>query len=67
MAFLFVFGLPAVLFTVIGRAAAPAHSTSVAGTVRHLGEDLLRGLRVCAMNAPQHLRGGSAAAAVSAR
>lgn len=67
MAFLFVFGLPAVLFTAIGRAAAPARSTSAAGTVRHLGRDLLRGLRVCAMNAPQHLGGGSAAAAVPTR
>jgi hypothetical protein len=58
MAFL-VFGLPAVLFTVIGRAAAPARPTSVLGQLGRLGEDLARGLRVCAMTAPQHL--GSAA------
>jgi hypothetical protein len=59
MAFL-VFGLPVVLFTAIGRAAAPARTTSAAGVLGRLGQDLARGLRVCAMTAPQHL--GSAAA-----
>lgn len=55
MALLLVFGLPAVLFTAIGRAAAPARSASFGETVRHAGGDLVRGLRVCAMTAPQHL------------
>ena len=67
MALLFVFGLPAVLFTAIGRAAAPSRPASVAGSLQRLGHDLVRGLRVCATTAPQHLPGGAAAAAVSSR
>lgn len=55
MALLLVFGLPAVLFTAIGRAAAPTRSTSVGEMLRHAGGDLARGLRVCAMTSPQHL------------
>lgn len=55
MALLLVFGLPAVLFTAIGRAAAPARSASLGETVRHAGRDFARGLRMCAMTAPQHL------------
>ncbi|MFI7484276.1 hypothetical protein ACH9EU_17900 [Kocuria sp. M1R5S2] len=58
MAFL-IFGLPVVLFTAIGRAAAPARPAS--GVLGRLGQDLARGLRVCAMTAPQHLTAGSAA------
>lgn len=57
---LLVFGLPAVLFTAIGRAAAPARSTSFGETLRHAGGDLARGLRVCAMTSPQHLGSASA-------
>ncbi|MGQ1839007.1 hypothetical protein ACT4S2_11175 [Kocuria turfanensis] len=60
MALLLVFGLPAVLFTAIGRAAAPARSTSLGETLRHAGSDLARGLRVCAMTSPQHLGSASA-------
>lgn len=59
MALLFVFGLPALLFTAIGRAAAPAgtRATSAGNAVRHAGSDLARGLRVCAMTSPQYLSG----------
>lgn len=67
MALLFVLGLPAVLFTSIGRAAAPARSASTGWSVRDLGRDLLRGLSVCAMTAPQHLSGGPAAQAAPGR
>ena len=51
MALLLVFGLPALLFTAIGRAAAPSRATSVGGALRSAGSDLARGLRVCAMTA----------------
>ena len=59
MALLLVFGLPALLFTAIGRAAAPA--TSAGNAARRAGGDLARGLRVCAMTSPQYLTGGSRA------
>ncbi|MEX5298091.1 hypothetical protein RCG67_04830 [Kocuria sp. CPCC 205292] len=58
MALLFVFGLPALLFTAIGRAAAPA-GIRAGGALRRAGSDLARGLRVCAMTSPQYLTGGS--------
>jgi hypothetical protein len=61
MALLFVFGLPALLFTAIGRAAAPARSASAGSVLRNAGNDMARGLRVCAMTAPQHLAAGSRA------
>lgn len=63
MAFLLVFGLPAVLFTAIGRATAPARSASTGETFRNLGTDLVRGLRVCAMTAPQYLTTDASTAA----
>ncbi|GAA1771581.1 hypothetical protein [Kocuria aegyptia] len=59
MALLFLLGLPALLFTAIGRAAAPSRSASAGSVLRTAGSDLARGLRVCAMTAPQHLAGGS--------
>ena len=43
MALLLVFGLPALLFTAIGRAAAPSRATSVGGALRSAGSDLARG------------------------
>lgn len=61
MALLLVFGLPALLFIAIGRAAAPARATSVGSALRAAGSDLARGLRVCAMTAPQYLTGGTRA------
>ncbi|MEX5293851.1 hypothetical protein QYM41_01025 [Kocuria sp. CPCC 205268] len=61
MALLFVFGLPALLFTAIGRAAAPARTASAGSVLRHAGSDLARGLRVCAMTSPQFLAGGARA------
>jgi hypothetical protein len=61
MALLLVFGLPALLFTAIGRAAAPSRATSVGGALRSAGSDLARGLRVCAMTSPQFLAGGARA------
>ena len=61
MALLLVFGLPALLFIAIGRAAAPARATSMGSVVRHAGSDLARGLNVCAMTAPQFLAGGTRA------
>lgn len=61
MALLFVFGLPALLFTAIGRAAAPARTASVGSALRNAGSDLARGLRVCAMTSPQFLTGGARA------
>lgn len=61
MALLLVFGLPALLFTAIGRAAAPARATSAGSALRGAGSDLARGLRVCAMTAPQFLAGGTRA------
>lgn len=60
MALLLVFGLPALLFVAIGRAAAPARATSMGSVVRHAGSDLARGLNVCAMTSPQYLTSGSA-------
>lgn len=60
MALLLVFGLPALLFVAIGRAAAPARATSMGSVVRHAGSDLARGLHVCAMTSPQYLTSGSA-------
>ncbi|GGG43456.1 hypothetical protein GCM10011374_02280 [Kocuria dechangensis] len=59
MAFLLVFGLPAVLFSLIGRAASPA--SSAGPTPRRIGADLMRGLRVCAMTPPQFLGDARAA------
>ncbi|MFE7630546.1 hypothetical protein [Kocuria sp. NPDC057446] len=59
MALLLVLGLPALLFIAIGRAAAPARTTSMGGVVRQAGSDLARGLNVCAMTAPQYLTSGS--------
>ena len=59
MALLLVFGLPALLFIAIGRAAAPARSASVGDALRNAGGDLARGLRVCAMTSPQHLAAGT--------
>lgn len=61
MTLLLVFGLPALLFIAIGRAAAPARATSVGNAVRHAGSDLARGLNVCAMTAPQYLSTGNGA------
>ncbi|MFI7495760.1 hypothetical protein ACH9D2_13735 [Kocuria sp. M4R2S49] len=63
MALLFVFGLPALLFTAIGRAAAPVgpRASSAGSTLRRTGSDLARGLRVCAMTSPQYLTGGARA------
>lgn len=61
MAFLFVFGLPAVLFSLIGRAVAPAGPTTAGISPRRIGADLMRGLRVCAMTSPQFLEDARAA------
>ncbi|MFI7580024.1 hypothetical protein ACH9DO_03465 [Kocuria sp. M1N1S27] len=62
MTFLFVFGLPAVLFTAVGHAAAPARAASTGGAFRTLGADLVRGLRVCAMTSPQYVTAGASSA-----
>lgn len=56
MAALFLIVVPAVFFTLVGRAASPA---SAAPGLRGVGSDLARGLRVCAMNSPQFVRGSA--------
>jgi hypothetical protein len=56
MAALFLIVVPAVFFALVGRAASPA---SAATGLRAVGTDLVRGLRLCAMNSPQFLRGST--------